>query len=160
MNSSPAEILQQYFVDNGVLNDPGSSWPCYIAVMPDDLSEDSLVSLFDQAGNVENPNTGSTTTIHEGVQILLRGTSYNAAYQKMKGIISALDLINNTVVTVNSNDEEIKSVQISSSIISLGTDHKRRFIMSLNVLATFDDPDSENTGYVWVSDDDIVWSGA
>ncbi len=144
MSNSPAEVLRQRLLDQGVGVDPdvdsSSDFPIYVGQMPDFVgAKDLAIAVYDTAGRNDGriQRTGETL-IHPGLQVRVRHNTYQDGYAKADEISQELDNTPaGTVVTVGGTDYVIDSLN-RSSIIPLGPepDKRSRHSFTVNLLAT------------------------
>ena len=142
MNHSPAYIIAQYFIDEGLLVDPSASgdWPVYVGVLPDenDVNHDAVGSIDTAPVKDGRVMEGGEVIFHEGVQLLLRATAYNSGYAKMNDLKDALELINRDTITISSSSYRLDNITLTSGIVTIAQEDgsKRRSLFSLNFLVT------------------------
>ena len=142
LEASPAYILSQYLIEEAAImtipSDDGS-WPLYVNHMPDgrEVADDCGV-LYDTAGAKDGRLMTGVVIEHLGIQLRLRSLENQAGYAKAETIVSDLDAILNTELTIGSDDYIIHNVSRTSPIIPLGIEGgtKRRFLFTVNFLVT------------------------
>ena len=144
MNDSPAEVLRQRLLDQGIgvdpVTNPTADFPIYLGQMPDFQGvKDRAIAVYDTAGlNDGRIQRTGETIIHPGMQVKVRHNKYKDGYAKADEISQELDNTPaGTVVTVDGSDYAINSLN-RSSIIPLGPepDKRRRHSFTVNLLAT------------------------
>jgi hypothetical protein len=141
MNHSPAYIIAQYLINEGLVTDPSEVglWKIYVGAMPDgDDVEHDLVGAMDTTPVKDGRLMTGTTIFHHGVQLLLRSSAYNAGYAKITALAEAMDAVDDDQVTIGSDTYEIANVTHSTGVVVLGQEEgtKRREMFSVNFLAT------------------------
>jgi hypothetical protein len=145
MDHAPEYILSQYFIDEGILTEPGQSgiWEVFVGLLPDDEVAngipDDIVAIIGASDNKDGRimKTGESI-IHEGIQLMVRAVNYNTGWAKAKSLRTAMDGIKRDTVTISGSDYRIDSVTIASGPVAIGQEDstKRRELFSLNVLVT------------------------
>jgi len=142
MDHSPAYIIVEYLIGEGLLSDPtvGGEWPVYVGLLPDD---DDVVN--DIVGCMDTPslkdgrlmNTGENI-FHKGVQLLLRAEVYNTGYEKAQALATALEGVSREQKVIGSKTYQIDNVSQTTGIVVLGQEEgsKRRELFSVNFLTT------------------------
>jgi len=142
MNYSPAYIMAQYLIEEGILSDPDDSndWPVYVGLMPDDgVVDHNIAASIDTAPLKDGRVMGSGENIfHYGFQILIRSVEYNPGYLKTSEIADALEAVNRDTVTISGSSFRLDSVTQTTGVIVLGQEFgsKRREMFSVNFLVT------------------------
>ncbi len=143
MNHSPAYILAQYLIDEGLLTDPSESadWKMYTGSLPDGLLTDhNAVACIDTTPVKDGRIMGGDPLFHHGIQLLLRSTDYNTGYAKASLLAEAFAAVDDDQVAIDSglNTYEIANVSQVSGVLVLGQEDgtKRREMFSVNFLAT------------------------
>lgn len=138
MISSPARILQQWLVDQGIGVDAGlpGDFPIYVGFLGD--QEDKALAVYDTSPVTEGriQRTGETIE-HPGLQFRVRHNDYAAAYDKAKQITNALDGLKRATVVVDTEAYTVHGVH-HRGIIDVGPedDKRRRQNFTINALAT------------------------
>lgn len=142
MNYSPAYILAQYLIGEGLLKGPSESgvWPAFVGSLPDgDGVDNDAAVLVDTAPVKDGRIMGGEPLFHHGVQILLRSVAYNAGYNKVAALAAALAGVQNDEVEVESGSTyTLNNITQISGVLPLGQEPgtKRRWMFSVNFLAT------------------------
>ena len=136
MNHSPAEILRQLLIDQG-LGTSSSAWPVFVNNMPE--TPDNCISINDTESveSRRNPVTGDTAVVH-GVQVMVRGGTFPLARAKVLAIHEALDRdVLRTAVAVAGTGYVVQAVSRIGAGIPLGTDGaSKRHLWSINARMT------------------------
>ena len=124
MNYSPAYIMAQYLIEEGILSDPDDSndWPVYVGLMPDDgVVDHNIAASIDTAPLKDGRVMGSGENIfHYGFQILIRSVEYNPGYLKTSEIADALEeqqvAFNAMMIKLDAEAGTLASVDFVSSL--------------------------------------------
>ena len=135
LSHSPADIIQQLLIDLSLATDPvdSGSWPVFSANEPD--SPDSLIVIYDTAGlTFGRIQRSGETCEHKGIQISVRGTDSEAAFNKIEAIATALDeTVNKNYPTIGSSSYIVYSVNRQSGPIAAGREPgTNRMLFTLN----------------------------
>jgi|GEM_PF-4541833 len=144
MNHSPAYIMAQYFIEEGLLTDPSSSgdWPVFVGILPDDniLDLDHDIAACIDTASVKDGRIfeDGENIFHYGFQILIRATNYNTGYQKAQELADTLELIDRDTVIISSTTYRLDNVTQTTGVVVLGQEEgsKRRELFSINFLVT------------------------
>ena len=146
MNYSPAYILSQYLIDEGLAVEPSDSgdWPIFVASLPDgDEIPDDAIASIDTAGVKDGRlNETGENIIHYGVQIIVRSEihDYLSGYTKAQAIESKLETVDRNEVMIDSgNVFRLDNVSTTSGVVAIGQEEensKRRNLFSCNFLVT------------------------
>jgi len=142
MNHSPAYILAQYLIDEGLLTDSTESddWKVYVGSLPDgSLTGHNAVGCMDTAPVKDGRIMGGAPLFHHGIQLLIRSTGYNEGYTKASALAAALaEVVNEEVFVSSLYSYEIANVTQTTGVVVLGQEEgtKRREMFSVNFLAT------------------------
>ena len=141
MNHSPAYILAQYLIGEGLLSDPTESgdWPGFVGHLPDGSDvDDSAVGAMDTSPVKDGRIMGSAPLFHFGVQLLLRSRAYNAGYAKAAALGVSLSAVDDETVVVGDDTYTVVNVTQTTGVVVLGQEPgtKRRELFSVNFLAT------------------------
>ena len=143
MNYSPAKIIKEYLIDEGIVVDPEGSvdgWKIYLSNLPDGENTDyDAVACMDTSPVKDGRimKTGETI-FHHGIQLLVRTSEYNDGYAKASEILEALQVVDDVEITVGTDDFKINNVSPATGIVALGQEKgtKWREMFSLNFLVT------------------------
>jgi hypothetical protein len=143
MNVSPATIIADYLIGEGLLTDPddSGSWPVYVGTLPDgdDVSHDA-VGCIDTTPVRDGRTMGEAPLFHFGVQLLLRASDYNTGYSKASDLQDALASVDDAEEVVDDSGTTYTLVNVSdaSGIVCLGQEEgtRRRMMFSTNFIAT------------------------
>jgi len=141
VNHSPAYILANYLIGEGLLQDPSESggWPVYVGQLPDgpEAPDDAAVSI-DTTPVKDGRVMGGAALFHYGVQLLLRSEGYNEGYAKAVDVAGALDGVDDDLVVLGANTYKLVNVSQATGVVALGQEKgtKRRWMFSMNFLAT------------------------
>jgi len=142
MNHTPAYIIAQYLIGEGLLTAPDESgdWPVYTGILPDSPEvKDDIVACMDTAGIKDGRSMESGVSLfHQGFQILLRATEYNVGYAKAQDLADALAEIQNEEEVILDTTYEINNVTQTTDVVIVSQEEgsKRRSIFSVNFLVT------------------------
>ena len=145
MNYSPAFIISQYLIDEGICVDPSDSgdWPVFVVLLPDgDEVDDNALACFDTAPLKDGRVMEGENIFHYGVQILIRSDAndYSGGWTKAKEIESAMEELNRTEITIDSgNVFRVDSATDTTGVVAIGQEmenSKRRNLFSCNFLVT------------------------
>lgn len=142
MNHSPAYIITQYLISEGLLTDPQDSgdWPVYVGSLPDgDDVVDDAVGCFDQTPVKDGRLMQGENIFHAGGQILLRAKEYNTGYAKAQAIATALEQIDRDEQVIGSDTYRIDNVTQTTGVVVIGQEEensKRRELFSVNFITT------------------------
>lgn len=143
MNHSPAYIVQQYLIDEGIAIDPSvdadANWAAFVGVLPDgDKVDHDCMGVFDTSPLRDGRVMSGDTLYHYGVQVLLRSSDYNAGYAKADAIQTALEAVSRDNITIDSTTYRLDNINPTTGIVTLGQEEgtKRRTVFSLNFLVT------------------------
>lgn len=136
MNHTPAQIVRQLLQDADIIDSSGT-WPSYVSFFPDLGNE--AVCFYDTPGDQDGRMMKTGERIeHDGVQIQVRGRSYNEAWQKANEIALALDAQSKVDVELDSsNTYTLHNLSRSETILPMGVDpnddhHRHYFAINLN----------------------------
>lgn len=142
MNHSPAYIMSQFFIDEGIVIDPQDSgdWPIYVGVLPDDENvKDDIVACMDTEPLKDGRLFDNGENIwHFGFQIMIRAINYNTAYDKADELSISCESIDRDEITIGSTTYRLDNVSQTTGIIGLGQEDssRRRQLFSVNFLVT------------------------
>lgn len=146
MNYSPAYIMSEYLITQGLGIEPGDSgdWPIFVATLPDgdDVPDDAIACVDTSPLKDGRVMTSGENIFHEGVQILIRSQAddYNSGYAKAKAISDNLETVQMVQVTIDSgNVFRIDNVTDTTGVVVIGQEEengKRRNLFSCNFLVT------------------------
>jgi len=142
MNHSPAYILAQYLINEGLVIDPQDSgdWPVYVGMLPDDENvKDNIVACMDTEPLKDGRIFEDGENIwHYGFQTLVRAVRYNTAYEKAEELAENLETVNRDEITISSSTYRIDNVSQTTGAVSLGQEDgsRRRQLFSTNFLVT------------------------
>ena len=113
-----------------------AAWPVYVAEMPQ--SPDNMAVVYDTSG-VRLPRLfDGTEQYRHGIQVRVRGLTYDVAWAKMNEVIYALMVTHKTVVQIDSGSfYTIDSIAKTGTPLSLGQDERRRASLTINCLVMF-----------------------
>lgn len=135
MNYSPAQIVRQLLQDASLI-DESASWESFVSFFPERPHE--ALCFYDTTGIDDGRMMRSGERIeHDGVQIRLRGRTYNSAWVRATAICRYLDAQANVVVDMDSDDSYlIYNMSRTSTLQHLGVDpddDARRHQFSINL---------------------------
>ena len=141
MNHSPAYIMAQRLIQEGLLTDPSESgdWKVYVGVLPDGKqTEDDIVASIDTTPIKDGRLMTGANIFHHGVQLLLRSRNHNEGYAKTSALVTAFEGIDDVTVSIGDDSYLINSVTQITGIIALGQEEgtKRRVLFSVNFIVT------------------------
>lgn len=140
--NSPAYIVAQYLINEGVLGDPlGTSleWPLYHGHLPDHAGlPDDVAATYDTEGVKDGRLMSGPNVVHHGLQVIVRALSSQEGWSKIHEVCAALEAINAAGVTIDSVDYTIVNVSQRGTIMSMGLEGgtKRRSLFSVNFTVT------------------------
>jgi hypothetical protein len=140
MNHTPAYILRQYLVSQGLLSLPsaGGSWPAWVSFLPDgpDVPDEAL-ALYDGPPFVDAREMRAHLVIqHPGILFRLRGRDYAGGWLKLYDILLALAQVVRVTVVIGASSYLLQSVDILSGVVATGRDsdtQRNEFEMTVNV---------------------------
>jgi len=141
MDHSPAYIIAQHLIDEGLLTDPTGSgdWPGFVGALPDgeDVDHDA-VGCMDTSPIKDGRIMGGESMLHYGVQLLVRADAYNTGYAKAQALMSELESLDDNDVIIGSDTYEINNASTTTGVVVLGQEEgtKRREMFSVNFLIT------------------------
>ena len=119
---SPAQVIQNYLIDEGLAFDPADEvdWAIYHGHRPP--SPDNCVTLYDVAGTIDGRvMVGGEVQEHAGIQIAVRSDNVADAYLKCKNILINFDSeVNRTLVVIGSITYRIQSISRTTDVINAG----------------------------------------
>jgi hypothetical protein len=142
MEYSPAYIMAQYLIDEGLLISPGDSgdWPVFVGSLPDgdDAADEVVMSMDTSPVKDGRIFENGENIFHYGFQLLIRATAYNTGYAKAQALADNLESIRRNTLVISSTTYRIDNVTQATGIIVLGQEDgsKRRELFSLNFLVT------------------------
>lgn len=141
MDHSPADIVAQYLIDEGVFIDPSSSgeWEIYVGMMPDGNNvEHDTAAAIDTAPVKDGRIMGGAPLFHPGVQIMVRASAYRDGFAKAQEAATALAAVDDDTVTIGTKTYQLMNITQATGVTSLGQEPgtKRRELFSVNFLAT------------------------
>ena len=141
MDHSPAQIIVQYLVDEGLATEPDSSgeWPVYTGHLPDGTGVvDNVLAVYDTPGTKDGRPLDGLPLFHDGIQVRVRSTDYSTGWIKARAVADALGEISEEVVAVDGTDYIIHNISQSTAVVPLGQEEgtKRRDHFTVNFLAT------------------------
>lgn len=138
LHHTPAEIIQQAIIDDGIGNQPPSTnWPAFIN---NNQKANTLnLTILDTTGFVR----GKTQVDSEhqeayGIQILVRHPNPPECYLKAQEIFSALSLWKRKIVDLEGDSYTIHAATFTSPILRVGKEQPEEalFVYSLNLTVT------------------------
>lgn len=141
MNHSPAYILAQYLIGEGLLSDPtgAGAWKVYVGMLPDgQTTEHNAVGCIDTTPLKDGRLNSGPSIFHYGIQLLLRSSAYNTGYAKASALLEALEAVDRDTVTISGTTYRLMNVSPTGGIVVLGQEDgtKRRELFSVNFLVT------------------------
>lgn len=137
MTSSPATVVTAFLVSQGYATKPslGQAWPCSIGTLPD--TPDNHLALADYGGVLDGRQMSGTNIKHPLIQVRVRATDYNTAYQKALDIQTLLETVKNTSVMVSEGAATLISATLTSPLMYMGQEEKnRRQHFTINIQVT------------------------
>ena len=140
MNHSPAQVLGQYMIDQGLFgSDRSADWALFVGSLPDKPTRCACV--YDTAGMQDGRSIRSGQLFeHPGCQLRGRGGSsdYELGFQKMNDAHEELSLAQNVWVYLDSSVYVIQNISATSTIIPLGMEpgSTRRMGWTCNFILT------------------------
>lgn len=144
LDNSPASILAQYIIEvTSLMSLPNADtdWPLYVHHLPpaDDAKvKTNAGAVMDTAGLKDGRLMAGPTMQHYGMQILMRGKTYEEAWVKINAVARSLDGIHTDVITRGIEDYMIDSVTQTSNPVYIGLEEGqgRRKLFTVNLIAT------------------------
>ncbi len=142
MDNSPADIVAQYLIDQGLLITPGDSgeWPVYVGSLPDgnDASNEAVGCMDTTPVKDGRIMRTGENIFHWGGQLLVRAIDYNIGWAKTVALMESLEVVKRVTVTIESVNYRLDNITIASGPVALGQEEgtKRRELFSLNFLVT------------------------
>jgi hypothetical protein len=141
---SPAEILWQLLVNQGLATDPdlnpSAAWPGYINVEPD--GPDNCISVWNTAWRSDGRSMlPGDTYYHYGVQVRVRATDDPTGFKKAIAIKTIFDRsVNMETVVVNGNTYTVGAIT-QPAILNIGQDtpQTKRQVYTMNPLLAIAD---------------------
>jgi hypothetical protein len=138
--NSPAEIARALLTvpSSSYFTDPNAklSWPLFVAAFPD--QPDNGGCVMDTHGMIQGNLKASGFVIQShGLQLKVRGLNYsgtNGVYPLTEAVRLFLSKVRRQPVMVGSNPYVIDAVKLTSPVVSMGQDEKRRATCSANFL--------------------------
>lgn len=142
MNHSPAYILAQHLIAEGLVSSPSESgdWPVYVGHMPDGNNvPHNVVAAIDTTPVKDGRlmRTGENI-FHPGVQVAVRSTNFNEGFAKAHAIAKALESVANTSVDVESEAYTLLSITQTTGVVLAGQEEgpKRRELFTVNFVVS------------------------
>ncbi len=138
---SPAAVLAEYIIGQGLMSDPVSSgsptWPLYISRMPDigDVKTD-CGAIYNAPGLKDGRLMIGTVIEHYGVRVVIRSRSHNDGWAKLEAITLNLDTVDNVTQVVVPDTYLIENITRTRPFDSLGAEEgtKGRELFECNFL--------------------------
>ena len=136
---SPAVVIATYIVEQNVMSTPSAvaTWPLYVSTLPEsDQVERNAGAVFDTGPIKDGRLMAGSVVEHFGVMFHIRSINSRAGWGKINQVATAIDAIDNTVITVDSIDYEINNVTRIGGINSLGLlpGTIREYLFTLNLI--------------------------
>lgn len=132
---SPAAILAQLLVDEGLANDyTSTTWPVFVGAEPSE--PDACITVRDYGAQLGSwsQTTGEPHERHL-VQVRVRATTHPLGWGKIRDITESLGVIYHATVTVGANDYCVETINRPGGITPLGFESgTKRQLFTLNVL--------------------------
>jgi hypothetical protein len=149
LNHSQAQVINQLLINLGLCSDPldEEDWPCYFSHMPD--TPDTAICVYNtECRQFGHDQFTGVTQEHNGIMIVVRGTSQTAARRRAKIIANRLDRVDRVSVLVETDVYIVDSVIRFSDVIDNGperaTSLRRKF--SYNAFTSIHMLTAEETG--------------
>jgi hypothetical protein len=152
MKHSPADIVRYYVAGTGICSMPTDAvaWPGYTNYLADAI--DNAILFTDTNGTKDGRiNRTGETVEHPGLQVLVRGTDQQTAWQRIDIISKLFDATSHQIVAISPETYEIIAIHRKYSVIPLSTEEHykalerqgkeiklRRFIFVLNAIMTLE----------------------
>jgi len=138
LNHSPAEIVQNLLVGEGVgtLPTSGGSWPIYESYERD--SPDEVITVYDTSPTTSGRHhVNGETQLHYGVQVRVRSKSKPTGFSKAQDIQNELEEVQRDSITVDSSNYLVQAIH-HQGILSIGIESgtTRRRLFTINALVT------------------------
>jgi Bacteriophage minor capsid protein len=136
-DTPPSDIIRRALIALGHGNDPpNTTWPIYIALLPD--VPDNAAVVYDQTGRDRGRNmTGERTEMH-GIQVVIRSksTQYIEGYVKSRNIAVAFDNFSQYEITISGHRYVIWSATRTTEVIDAGQEEtvSKRRMFSVNAV--------------------------
>lgn len=161
--NSPAEVIYQFLLDEGLADDSGGAWPLHISFFPD--LPHAALCIYDTAGEPDGRIMQGPKIEHPGIQVQIRTPIYPDGWAKARAIADAFDNQIKTVVAVDDDASYIlHDISRRGTIIPVGVDEQdgqRRHYFTINAVVTYAAIDAvteiarllDDTDFVRVLDD-------
>lgn len=138
---SPAELIYQLLIAEGLIETSGTGFRASVSFMPD--TPDSFVTVYDTAGKFDGRIMASGEQVeHPGIQIRVRGIDYPTTWAKANEIAKSLDAQRNSTVSFSSTDRfRLRNVTRTGPILPMGVEEvgeRRRFNLTINATLTYE----------------------
>lgn len=138
---SPAIILSRLLIDTlSIFSDPTDleNWPLFVKNLPDGREvKSNAASVIDTTGVLDGRIMSTGKVIeHLGIQFLIRSIDYSVGFSKGEEIKTAMELVRNTTVTIDTVPYIVLNVRRTTSLVPIQTEDgtKRRALFTLNFL--------------------------
>lgn len=137
MNHAPSKVISELLVISGRATNPAPNvtWPVYQTTIPDHSSvPDDVLSVMDTAALRETRLMNGEVILRPGIQVLVRGRTYQEARAKAESVSQLFNLVVNFTIPIEEESYKITSIQTSGDILVLGQeqDTKKRWLLSVN----------------------------
>jgi len=149
MNTSPAKVLREYLLKEGLVeeNGPNTDWASYVGSLPDNANpasnaariSDNIVAVMDTTPVKDGRLMSGVNILHYGLQVLVRAVKRSDGYQKCEAIAAALEAVDGATQVVGRYTYTFHNISQVTGTVSLGQEEestKRRELFSINFLAT------------------------
>lgn len=146
MNHSPAELLFEDLVTQGIFSDPTdeSAWPLFVSSLPIGGEQaKSLGCLYDTPGEKSGRLMTGKNLFKYGVQLRIHALTSRIGWRKAQEVETRLAAVHNVVIDISESgdsDEDtsytIDSINQTSPIMNLGLDPEAgtHYVFTLNFL--------------------------
>jgi len=135
---APSVAIHQLMLDLDL--GEGEDWSIFISFLPD--LPDKAICIYDTAGKLDGRMMRTGEQIeHPGIQIRVRGPTYEETWLKAQAIALTLDAVQNSVVTTDEEEYIVHNVSRTGAIIPLGIEENtrgRRHHFTINMILTLE----------------------
>ena len=102
LNHSPADVVRWALIALGLGTEPAANlaWPIHVTKEPDE--PDEAITIYNVPGRVDGRHmVGGETQEHPGIQVRVRAALPPVAWAKISQVMTALDGMENELVSIN-----------------------------------------------------------
>ncbi len=133
----PSTILRSALIASIKFTLPSTNgaWPLYVTTEPEKPNQ--CATLFDTTPVIDGvvQQTGEIMQ-HYGLQLRIRDPDYSTGWAKANDIRDLLPLLKQLTVVISGTSYFLEAAVVTSGVIPLGMDDKRRELFTLNFLVT------------------------